>query len=516
MLLVCLSVSSPAWSVDCTGISTAPDTALTTVRVASGFVLPVLVTSPPSDVDRLFVVEQDGTIRIVRQGVLLPEPFLDISDQVLSPADGGYWEEGLLSMAFDPNYATNGRFFVFHSDATGMFNVVERYERSAADPDLADPGSALLMIQFLHPADSHNGGMMTFGPDGNLYIATGDGQYACDPQDNAQNGASLLGKILRIDVRDFPYAIPPDNPFLADHDPGGLIRNELWQMGLRNPWRFSLAGPLTPSPGDLYIGDVGEAVWEEIDHLPAGMGGMNFGWDLFEGTHCPGPSCFPPTCSVPGHVLPVLEYDHAPSSSCAVTGGYVYGGCRMPGLRGTYFFADYCSAFIKSFRRVGSLTIDLRTRTQELAPGGGLLIQNITSFGEDGRGEIYIIDQGPGGTPGEVFKIVPVLSNLEVSGPGARPLILDAPDWTWEDLTLTSSHPITEYRVYRASNPTDPFACVRQGQAAAWPSGDPQTPPIGGIFFYLVTARNAAGAETSPGVGTMGFPPVLSSAPCPP
>ncbi len=503
----------------CEGISPASHAPLTTVRLTTGLVRPLFLTAPPGDTERLFIIEQDGRIRIFKDGALQAGSFLDVSALTRSPSDGGGNEEGLLGLAFDPDYAGTGRFFVYHTNTTGGTNVIARYTRSAGDPDVADAGSRQTVISFSHPTwDNHNGGMIGFGPDGYLYVATGDGGGSCDSETNAQDPLSLLGKLLRIDVSTLPYLIPPGNPFGPASDPGGLVRDEIWQMGLRNPWRWSFAGPLAPSPGELYLGDVGQGQVEEIDYLPPGdPGGDNLGWPLYEGDNCPNPSCGSPTCSVPGYVPPIHEYSSAGGLNCAVTGGYAYAGCRMPGLRGTYFYADFCSASIASFVvAVGGATSHA-LRTAELAPGGGLTIRDITSFGEDPRGEIYIIDRGSAIlATGEVYKIVPILPNLEVSGGGADPFLLDGSAWTWEDLFRTSSHPIAAYRVFRHDgNGGGTFVCVHEGAAPEWPGGDPGVPPPGGIHSFLVTAVNAAGQRTSPGTGSAGTPRALSADPCP-
>jgi hypothetical protein len=500
-------LASPAGEAAlCDGISPVPDTALTSVLAANGLSRPVFVTAPPGDTSRVFVVEQDGRIRIVRNGALLAAPFVDLAALTRSPADGGNWEQGLLGLAFDPDYDSNGRFFVYHTDVLGTSNTVARYERTASDPDLADPSSRQVVLTIPHPTYSnHNGGMIAFGPyDGHLYIGTGDGGGTCDPSGNAQSLGSLLGKLLRIDVRSLPYAVPPDNPFA--NRAGALP--EIWALGLRNPWRWSF----DRTSADLYIGDVGQNKWEEIDYAPGtSPGGENYGWDAYEGSECPNPSCGSAYCSLPGYVPPIHQYDQV-GSPCAVTGGFVYRGCRMPGLAGTYFFGDYCAATIGSFRTaLGSVT-DLRDRTAELAPGGGLAISFLDSFGEDARGEIFIVDRNGG----EIFQIVPVLSSLEVSGQGAVPFALGPASWSWEDLKLTSSHPVVSYRVYRQPDRTGEFVCVHQGASTSWTGGDPQTPALGGLFSYLVTAVRADGQESSPGTGAGGAARALSAAICPP
>ncbi len=375
----------------------AQPTPLTTVRVASGLSRPVFVTYAPGDFERIFVVEQPGRIRIIKNGVLLPTPFLDITANVTSSG-----EQGLLGLAFHPDYQDNGLFYVNFTNLQGR-TVIRRYQVSN-DPDLADPGSGLNLLRINQPFSNHNGGWMGFGPDGYLYIATGDGGGACDPGQRAQDITNqLLGKILRIDVNgdDFPadpdrnYAIPPDNPFV-----GTTGDDEIWAYGLRNPWRNSI-DRLT---GDLWLADVGQNAREEIDFIPFGTGGMNFGWDCKEGTACStisGCTSSGCNCSDPTLVDPIYEYNT--SLGCAITGGYVYRGCAIPDLYGTYFFADFCAARIWSFRYDGINITDFQERTSELDPGGGLNIRQISSFGEDAYGELYICDWGGG----EVFKIVP-------------------------------------------------------------------------------------------------------------
>jgi hypothetical protein len=285
---------------------------------------------------------------------------------------------------------------------------------------------------------------------------------------------------------------------------------ETWALGLRNPWRYSF-DRLT---SDLYIGDVGEDSWEEIDYRPAPRSpGDNFGWRLYEGSDCPNPSCGAgaPCSSIANPILPIVQHNHG-DFACSVTGGYVYRGCRMSGLSGRYFYGDFCAGFIRSFRMVGGALTDAQDNTAELAPGGGAIINQITSFGEDARGEIYVADRG-----GEIYKIVPILPNLQVSGPGAALFSPGVPDWSWEDLQLTSGHPIAGYHVYRSTgNGSGTFDCVFQGTANTWIGGDTSVPSPGGLFSYLVTAVNASGQETGPGAGSDGTPRFLSALPCPP
>jgi glucose/arabinose dehydrogenase len=497
---------SVAQAPDCTGVSDVSDFdgpgvsdfigQLTTVRVAAGLLRPLFVTSPPGDVHRLFIVEQDGLIKILRDGVVLPTPFLDLSDVTLSPADvpPGHNEEGLLGLAFHPDYDSNGRFFVYHTDSTGSQQRVERYTVSA-NPDVADPGSMELVIAVAHPTyGDQDGGMLAFSPlDGYLYIGTGDGGGDCDPPGNAQSVDSNLGKLLRLNVDSLP-ASTEGNPF----DGATAGNDEIWSYGLRNPWRFSF----DRLDGKLVLGDVGESIWEEIDcQTPDSGGGENYGWNRYEGPACPPPSstCTNPASCMPPAESPIRTYNHSTGGfSCAVAGGYVYRGCRMSDLHGTYFYADYCSNMINTFRVDGSCNpmapVDTE-RATDLAPGGGLFISQITSFGEDEQGELYVIDRA-----GEVFKILPTLGIMEVSGTHASALSANAAgDWIWEDLESTSAHPISAYRVYRSESPDGTFYCVHQGSDASWSGGDPMEPNDGETFHYLVTARNATGEETRAG-----------------
>jgi glucose/arabinose dehydrogenase len=493
-------VPAAAQAPDCTGISavhnTDPDLdgELTTVVVASGFQLPLYVTSPPGDVHRLFVVEQDGTIKIIRDGVVLATPFLDVSAITYSPSDGANTEEGLLGLAFHPDYASNGWFFIYHTDSTGSQQAVARYTVSA-NPDVADPTSRVQVITLSHPFDDQNGGMLAFGPlDGHLYIGVGDGGGDCDPNGNGQDLNTNLGKILRLNVDSLPPSTT-GNPF----DGGVPGNDEIWSYGLRNPWRFSFDRIL----GQMLIGDVGEDIWEEVDcQPPLSGGGENYGWSRYEGPVCPSTSMTCPgtgSCLITGYVPPIRTYDHQTDIfSCSVTGGYVYRGCRMGDLHGTYFYADYCSNQIRSFRVdetcATSATDILRTADLDPDGAGGVLIWSITSFGEDAQGELYLVGFS------EIFKILPTLSIMEVSGLNAPPLRADANgDWIWEDLRVTSGHPIANYKVYRAGLPTGTFFCVHQGISASWAGGDPVDPALGNAFYYVVTALDAAGEQSRPG-----------------
>ncbi|MGH7724942.1 MAG: PQQ-dependent sugar dehydrogenase [Candidatus Eiseniibacteriota bacterium] len=380
-------------------------TTLTTVRIASGLSRPVFVGSPPGD-PRIFIVEQRGSdqrgrIKIYKNGAILPTPFL-----TTAPLATGN-EQGLLGLAFAPDYATSGNFYINYTDAIGRTRIV-RHTASTANPDSANPVGELL-LSISQPFPNHNGGYLGFGPDGYLYIPTGDGGSQDDPGNRAQHPDSLLGKVLRIDVSDpGPYKIPPDNPFV-----GISGADEIWSLGLRNPFRCSF-DRLT---GDFIIGDVGQFVIEEIDFAPAPNRGRgwNYGWPCYEGGNDyllgrPTPLCT--TCSNTAcFTFPAHQYDHS-LGRCSVTGGYVYRGCAIPDLRGTYFFADHCGNQIYSGRFVGGALTGVIPRTVELDPPGTIAINSISSFGEDAQGELYICDLG-----GEVFKVIPAVPVVEADQP---------------------------------------------------------------------------------------------------
>ena len=356
----------------------SPPVAVGLETVVQGLAFPVWLSSPPGD-PRLFVVEKGGRVVIVEDGALLPEPFLDLRGQV---STGN--EQGLLSLVFHPDYAANGRFFVDFTDPGGDTRIVE-YRVSAGDPDRADPGSARLVLALDQPFSNHNGGQIVFGPDGMLWVGTGDGGSGGDPHGNGQNRGALLGKLLRIDVDGGqPYGIPSDNPFV---DTAGA-RPEIWAYGLRNPWRFSF----DRATGDLYIGDVGQNRFEEVNAVSGAGRGLNYGWNVMEGEHCFEP---PDGCDRSGLTLPVIEYGHG--DECSVTGGFVYRGSAIPELRGAYLYSDHCSGFVRSFRLANGAATDER-RWTELEPAD----PSVTSFGEDASGEIYLLTAS-----GSVHKIVP-------------------------------------------------------------------------------------------------------------
>ncbi len=342
--------------------------------IAAGLNNPLWLTAPAGD-SRLFIVEQPGRIRIVRDGQLLAAPFLDLTAQV---SDGN--EQGLLSVAFHPDYARNGFFFVNFTDPRGDTRV-ERFTVSS-DPDRADPATRKLILTVPQPFANHNGGLVLFGPDRMLYIGMGDGGSAGDPMGNGQNRNTLLGKMLRIDVDGGdPYAIPADNPFAGQNG----TRNEIWALGLRNPWRFSF----DPAANLLYIADVGQSRWEEIDIVAVKQGGLNFGWNVMEG-----PACYTAqNCDSSGFVLPAAAYDH--SEGCSITGGAVYRGARIPALLGHYFFADYCQGWIRSFKyEAGAVTERRQWNVDNIG--------RVLSFGEDAAGELYVLSDR-----GKVYRIAP-------------------------------------------------------------------------------------------------------------
>lgn len=373
----------------------APQLALQ--RVGTRFVLPVFVTAPAGETERLFVVEQhSGRIRILRlaDGSIEPEPFLTVA----GVTQGG--EQGLLGLAFHPGYATNGFFFVNYTTTGGGsagHSEVVRYQ-AQGDPltaIAADPLSKKVLLTYAQPEENHNGGWVGFGADGFLYISTGDGGGGNDRHGSIGNGqdrGSLLGKILRIDPNQGdPYAIPPGNPF------AGVAgqREEIWAFGLRNPWRCSF----DRSTGDLWIGDVGQGAREEIDFAPAGVAGLNFGWRPREG------SIQTPAYPNENPVTPATEpvHDYGRSLGFSVTGGYVYRGQAIPELQGTYFFGDFGTGEIWTLRRQEGQAAEVVERTEELNSGPPRPVGGLSSFGEDGAGELYVCDLNDG----EIYRIVP-------------------------------------------------------------------------------------------------------------
>ncbi len=330
--------------------------------VATGLTEPLFVTAPAGDA-RLFVVEKGGKIKIIQNGAALPTPFLDITTKVLNEG-----ERGLLSMAFHPQYASNKQFFVYFTDSRGDI-IVERYVALASDANRADATSASAVITVPHPTyGNHNGGQIAFGPDGFLYLGTGDGGGGGDPFKNGQNTSTLLGKILRLDVASLPYKIPANNPFAAPT----AGAKEVWAYGVRNPWRFSFDAP----SGKLYMGDVGQDAREEINVADASAAGLNYGWSTTEGTQCYNAI----SCEKAGITLPAVEQSHPGSES--ITGGHVYRGAAIPALQGTYFYGDFVVGWVKSFVYSGG-------KATEQKDWPALTMANLASFGVDAAGELY-------------------------------------------------------------------------------------------------------------------------------
>ncbi|HET6837517.1 MAG TPA: PQQ-dependent sugar dehydrogenase [Gemmatimonadales bacterium] len=345
--------------------------------VVSGLDFPTGLASPPPNDSRLFVTEKAGAIRVIKDGAVLPAPFLDLTGQVASQAG----EQGLLGLVFPADYATSGRFLVHYTDAAGDSRI--SWFRVSADPDRADPASESVVLQVSRPGSAHNGGQLLFGPDGYLYIGLGDG----DDSDGGrgQSLADLLGSILRIDVSGATgYTVPSDNPFLTTAG----ARPEVWSYGLRNPWRFTF----DRATGDLYIGDVGESQWEEVNYSSVAQGagrGTNYGWAVMEGPNCTRGS----GCDQTGLTPPTVSYQHP--DGCSVVGGFVYRGTAIPGLQGTYFYSDFCGGWVRSFRMEGGVRVG-DTEWASLDTG-----EFVTSFGEDAVGELYLLTE-----EGGVYKIV--------------------------------------------------------------------------------------------------------------
>lgn len=364
--------------LSCRGASAAP--AATLEVIAEGFERPVFVTSPPDGTGRLFVVEQTGTIRVLPSSAApggrpwtakSAEVFLDVTG-LLHSSQG---EMGLLGLAFHPQFKTNGQLFIAYT-AKGLKDAVARYRvDTQTGKVIASSAETILLLD--DPAGNHNGGMLAFGPDGHLYVGTGDGGGGNDQFGNGRDMSSLLAKMLRIDVggvdeaRKKPYRVPPDNPFVGK--PG--YAPEIWQVGLRNPWRYSF----DRATGDLWIADVGQNRFEMVHFAPAGKGGQDFGWSIVEASHCFRPKT---GCDKSGLTLPVHEYPHP--TGCSVTGGYVYRGKQVPALVGRYLFSDYCTGKLWSLKRAPDGTVIHETLLDTK--------KQISSFGEDAAGEIYLVD----------------------------------------------------------------------------------------------------------------------------
>lgn len=369
-LLLCLPTIGQSADTLITRESTPDAAAMQLTAVATGFNRPIYATHAGDGTGWLFVLEQSGKIWILEDGARRPVPFLDVS-ALISPIalTQRYTEQGLLGLAFHPDYASNGTFFINYTDHAGS-SVVARYQVMPNQPYLADPSSGQIIFKLNQPYANHNGGHIDFGPDGYFYIALGDGGSANDPLGAGQNRLLLLGTILRLDIDSaLPYAIPPDNPFVND----AAALDEIWAYGLRNVWRFSF----DRATGDMYLADVGQNQWEELNFQPAdSRGGENYGWNVYEAN-----TIFAGG-SAPNHVAPFFAYSH--SLGCSVTGGYVYRGDAIADLQATYLFGDFCTGRIWASWRDSSLT----WQTIELMKTN----MAISSFGEDEAGEVYVID----------------------------------------------------------------------------------------------------------------------------
>jgi len=347
--------------------------------VVTGLSQPLFATHAGDGSGRIFIVERGGKIRIYKNGALNALPFLNISSLVTTSGN----EQGLLGLAFHPNYGSNRFLYVVYTENTTSDLILARYRTFLDDPDRVRKKSAKILLRIPEPYTNHNGSTLAFGPDGYLYMSTGDGGSGGDPHGNGQDITTLLGKILRLDVdSSFPYAIPNTNPFYTSIDP--LVKKEIWAYGLRNPWRFSF----DRQTGDLFIADVGQDKQEEVDFQPAGAaGGSNYGWNVLEGNLCYDP---PTGCTAPpDYVPPVAVYDHGTNDSigCSITGGYRYRGTAYPALQGYYFYGDYCRGRIWSLNYVSGKWVSQLIANTDF---------RISSFGEDEAGEIYMLDYAGG------------------------------------------------------------------------------------------------------------------------
>lgn len=392
MRLRLLSVFLLLWIVIPAQAQSQPDpNAVNLELVADGLPRALYVTHAGDESGRLFVVQQNGIIRVLDEsGIPVPAPFMDVSAQISADALGnGYTERGLLGLAFHPEFAENGQFFINYTEAVSHQTVVMRYTVSADNPNQADMTSGEELLRISQPYANHNGGHIAFGQDGHLYISVGDGGSAGDPLDSGQQPTTLLGSILRIDVDSDPadgkaYAIPADNPFVGV-DTGA---DEVWSYGLRNVWRFSFDS----LNGDMYLADVGQNVWEEVNVQPAGIGGLNFGWKVMEASHP-----YTGAAAPEGSILPIAEYRHE-NGHCSITGGYVYRGEAIPELQGAYVFSDFCS---------GQLWTTVPT-----SDGWDTQLffdtpYTVSSFGTDEAGELYLVHYGSNTAPGAIYRFVP-------------------------------------------------------------------------------------------------------------
>jgi glucose/arabinose dehydrogenase len=445
------SPAGPEWSHDVAPLGAVP--ALALVPVATGLANPVAVTHAGDGSGRLFITLQGGKIVIFDGSQVLASPFLDIHTLVSCCG-----ERGLLSVAFHPSYTGNGYFFVNYTDTNGD-TVIARY-RVSPDPNVADPTSALVLLTIAQPFANHNGGQLQFGPDGYLYVGMGDGGSGGDPGDRAQNLGELLGKMLRIDISgSTSYGIPPTNPFVSNPS----ARPEIWAYGLRNPWRFSF----DRRTGDLFIADVGQGSWEEIDFQPASSGGgQNYGWRLMEGTHCYNPAS---NCNDGTLTLPILDYGHVPGD-CAVVGGYRYRGTAAPQLHGLYLYGDFCSGRIWGASQGG----DGLWSATELLQGPFL----IGSFGEDQQGEIYVAGYSANAT---LYRLVgaPTVTGINPpsgSGAGGTPVTISGTNFqsgalvsiggaTPSSVAIVDSHTITAVTGAHAPSTVDVMVTTAAGSA---------------------------------------------------
>ena len=494
-----LAATSAAAQV-CDDISPVTGAELREVSVITVYPDGVLgVVSPPGDENRFFAYTLEGRIYLWNRGSAPDEHsvFLDIDANVTLGGEGG-----LLGLAFDPNYASNGFFYVSYTAEPDGASVVSRFSVSSTDPSLADPTSELELLRIPQPASNHNGGDLAFGNDGFLYYSNGDGGPGGDFCSVSQDNTELLGTIMRIDPSGTAtgsadcgsgaYTVPPNA--IAD-GPGGDC-DEIWAYGFRNAFRFDI----DPANGDVYVGDVGEDCWEEVDWAPAGNGGLNFGWRVMEGAHCFGglscdelspPDCGPaPNCNSPALTNPVFEYDRS-GPECSVIGGKVYRGCRMPDRVGEYFFSDFCTGDVRSLTVQAGALQSTADYTAQVDPNNFLPFQ-IIGFGRDAQGEVYLA----GGS--EVRKLVPQFEAIEVSGPGAPLLQATGKEsWAWEDVPFTNMVPVRYYRVYEGA-PGGDFSCAASRDLPNWDDST-AVPPIGGLIAYLVTAVDFTDAETSAG-----------------
>ena len=378
----------------------AEEVKLSSALIADGFKKPLFITSYPTNSNILYVMEQAGRIIVIENGKKLKQPFLDLKNQVVNPSRPGD-ERGLLGFAFHPNHTKNGKFYINYMNSDG-YTVVSEF--TVKNKQRANHSSERILFDLKQPFSNHNGGHMAFGPDKYLYISIGDGGKSGDPNNAGQDLNSIFGKVIRIDVNQTPYGIPKSNPYYGQENK----RGEIWAWGLRNPWRFSF----DRENGDLYIGDVGQNKWEEINYEPGNSkGGINYGWRIMEANHCYDPE---ENCPKTDLTIPILEYpndanymrtltgmDQPDVDGCSVTGGYVYRGKKIKGLKGTYFFGDYCSGNIWTFKVKNGKAVEFQNRTEEINIADGEFTNYISSFGEDADGELYIIDYNGG-----VYKIV--------------------------------------------------------------------------------------------------------------